>query len=1664
MATNFQLNVKAIVDSVDLQEQIKKIKIDPIKIQVDLGGLSGSSSGASNISSGLNKATDAAKEYSAAIDGMRLAREKNANGVNVANIYKSESDAVDRVVTVTKDAIIGINNYDSAQKRAIANASAMNTLGIRISGLTDEQNKLAKATERYANIEKITDPVQKGREIRSLTADINAASRGTNTFAATLQYMTERFIQIGMYVAIFRKLTSAIGDMIETVSSLDKSLVELRKVTDMTDSQLESFTKTAFEVGDTVARTGQEVIDAAAIFKRSGYEINEALDLSKAAMTMLNVGDNIGSVSEAATTLISVLKGYSLGAESAMSVTSLLNEVSNNSAINFADLAEGLTRTSAVFNQAGVSISNLSGLLTGANEILQNVEKTSSGLITISQRLRGITEISEDGYEGVSKLSKSFKSMAGIDIFDQQTGQLRDTYSILEDMAKVWPTLTKNQRQYLGEAAAGKRQINVLESLLQNWQGVEKAVKAATNSTGSAEKENSKYLNSIEGKTKAVESAMQKLASATVDDSLIKWFLDIEKVVVDATTSVGGLIPIILLLITAFSSKLVPALGVVINAFKQTKDAMVGAEIAAKGLSATGVFAAISLGLTIISTAVGLWNNYKNKLKEVREENVRTSQSNIEELQSLKTSYNQVMTSTDSQTLKNSKLSDSLDTLKTKYGLTSAELAGYNENLSIGNKLLDEQIEKEYSTKWANIAEEYKAAYKNIANATKDQDEIGFSFFSTSDEDLDKSMSWIKDVASDIDGLDVSFDTLFSDYNEFLGYGTRANAFLSIENKTLKERQLAIDALIAKMEVKKEKSESELDILADLKSKSKEYSDILSKNKDIYDSGASALANYILSQNSEEIALINTQNEYDSFVEKIKEQIEYTNAQEAALEFLANMFGEFSGKVKDATGYTSDYISKTKDWGDAIASLSSEIGNMDDAQEKLSKAVKEYNENGSLSYDTVKSLLDLGTDYTEYLILENGQLALNEAGIISLTEAKKEELLQDLKMAQASEISDAREQAKKDLFELHEMHLSGIETSERENEINATLDESIISITDAYGNQIAMVSLLGTTSSETTDELTKATEAYEKQSDVLDDAQSAYETLDSAIKEYNKNGVLSVDTLQSLLSLSPEYLQMFFDQAGALGDAEAATLAHAEALKQTKIQELQAAATADILNLANGKISSLSPIAASAIAGLGDKAQAAGNKSATAIPKVAGLAAALQAVIDASKGKLTGINLSDFTSGANAIADAYKSIANGISDIGTSFSSFGGGGGGGSSSKASAQAEAIANANKKLLDTTMKMIKAQKEDQIEVLEDELDLEEKLYKAEKKRLEDQIDKYKDVIDAKKKSLKLDKEQSEYDDEIADKNKEISDIQNRLTELEFDTSASAMAEKLKLQEDLTEKQKDLSNSQADREYDLTNQALDDDYEAYKTSQDAQIEILDQNFEATKTDYEDRIQLLKDYLEEEGTIRTDALNLMGTKSAEFYNNLFAWNAKYGDVTNATLQSIIDKAYEVVSISSGSKKSSTKKKTTTSTATTPSTSSSALSALGNVAGLIFGSLIGTHHDGLDSGFVGGGLKGNEEFIKALKGEVYATPKQQNEYMEKYLPNMLKNAYVGGMTNVSAGTTMQYDKLLEINVSGSVDSNSVSKIQDTVNQAFGQLTNALSQRGTVRKANAFAT
>lgn len=122
-------------------------------------------------------------------------------------------------------------------------------------------------------------------------------------------------------------------------------------------------------------------------------------------------------------------------------------------------------------------------------------------------------------------------------------------------MARVFPTLTSKQQQYLGELAAGNRQVKVLNSILMGWQDVEQAVDSATNSVGSAEEENKKFLQSIEGRIQKVSSSFQQLSQHTIDSDWIKGFVDLANVIVNATDKVGLLRVALFGLITFLTSK-----------------------------------------------------------------------------------------------------------------------------------------------------------------------------------------------------------------------------------------------------------------------------------------------------------------------------------------------------------------------------------------------------------------------------------------------------------------------------------------------------------------------------------------------------------------------------------------------------------------------------------------------------------------------------------------------------------------------------------------------------------------------------------------------------------------------------------------------------------------------------------------------------------------------------------------------------------------------------------------------------------------------------------------------------------------------------------------------------------------------------------------------------
>ena len=328
-------------------------------------------------------------------------------------------------------------------------------------------NSLKNIMSQLANGAEV--PIVKLKELERQFITIQNTARQTGKLGLSFfDGIVEQAKKFTQWVSITTVVMEGIRlgkDMIQDVRELDDSLLELTKVSDLSAEGLENVTNQAYKLGERVARTGKEVIDATTEFKRAGFDMQQSMDMAESAMVMTNVAENITDTADAAGTLISVLKGFNMDASETMTIVDKINQVSNTSPIGFDNIAEGLERTAGTMAQSGNTIDQTIGLITAGYAQLRNVEKVSTGLVTLSARLRGVGEDGEviDGLS--AKLQEDFGKI-GVAV-ENADGSLRSIYEIAQDCSNVLPTLTDKQKLYYAELAAGYSMINRVSSNVQ---------------------------------------------------------------------------------------------------------------------------------------------------------------------------------------------------------------------------------------------------------------------------------------------------------------------------------------------------------------------------------------------------------------------------------------------------------------------------------------------------------------------------------------------------------------------------------------------------------------------------------------------------------------------------------------------------------------------------------------------------------------------------------------------------------------------------------------------------------------------------------------------------------------------------------------------------------------------------------------------------------------------------------------------------------------------------------------------------------------------------------------------------------------------------------------------------------------------------------------------
>ena len=353
--------------------------------------------------------------------------------------------------------------------------------------------------------------------------------------------------------------------------------------------------------------------------------------------------------------------------------------------------------------------------------------------------------------------------------------------------------------------------------------------------------------------------------------------------------------------------------------------------------------------------------------------------------------------------------------------------------------------------------------------------------------------------------------------------------------------------------------------------------------------------------------------------------------------------------------------------------------------------------------------------------------------------------------------------------------------------------------------------------------------------------------------------------------------------------------------------------------------------------------------------------------------------------------------------------------------------------------------------------------------EKSALKDQLDNYKKIIDARKKMLDQLKEERDYKKDIEKKNKGIADLENRLAELQNDTQREAAAQRAQIEEELQNKKTELEDDQ------------------YQHSVDSQKDALDKEYGDFEQDIKQRIKAIDEYLKHTGEITKEAMDLINEHANSTYQRLSEWNRVYGDGIQQTIENAwwgAKNALDAYNSSlaqtqhiQGNKVTTPDKPDKESTQTEsirPKTNSPyklysgtgkkvgetndytrAMYQRNQNGGYFVNSKgqINTMHGGIDSGFVGNS-GGNEEFIKALKGEAFVTRYQQDRFMNESLPKMVSN--LGSIAG-----NFEVGNLMQINVQGNLDEKVVPKIKEIAQDTIKQLNNGMFRRGYNRNTNA---
>lgn len=496
-----------------LEKDIKALQSRPIKLSVDASGLNALSkstqSAAQSVKaygSAVSRAQDQEAQLSAARQKTAAASQKQAAAESKlsAQVQKSSGAAGKAAAATEKTAAA----YSKAAESASRAQSA--------------QAQYASQTEKTASAQaKMASQTEKVSKSTSLLGDSlgNVALK-----MAAWQVMGD------LVATPIRALKEALG----TMKAVDDQLVDVRKVTGFTETQMKALEEQSYATASAYGEAADEYLASVAEFARAGYG-EQAESLAELSTKTKIVGDTTSQVANQFLLSVDAAYKYKGSVEKLGAVLDGVNEIDNKYATSISNIAEGMGKVAPIASQAGVGVDELSAAIGTITAVTQRSgTEAATAFRALMLNIMGDTKTEID--EGVTWTTGEIAGLRDVlkiyasDVVEaaDATGSLINPMEAIGALAQSMEdgVLTEQKLMEMVSDIGGKLRTSQLLALIQNWDMYESMLTDFNNAAGSADKEIDNAMNSWSRKMEVLKNTWTQFVQGFLETDTIKNGLD----------------------------------------------------------------------------------------------------------------------------------------------------------------------------------------------------------------------------------------------------------------------------------------------------------------------------------------------------------------------------------------------------------------------------------------------------------------------------------------------------------------------------------------------------------------------------------------------------------------------------------------------------------------------------------------------------------------------------------------------------------------------------------------------------------------------------------------------------------------------------------------------------------------------------------------------------------------------------------------------------------------------------------------------------------------------------------------------------------------------------------------------------------------------------------